>query len=140
MHDPLIAGGTLVFLYDLTEEERSAFPTLARAVIHADQRLCSHEHDYLERLQRELIVEAEQLSFDQALAAFRTPAARRAAYCELLAIAWIDEGFADEEAVLLERIAGEWRLSPDDQVAIHQWVHEQTAHVARARQLFVAAG
>ena len=128
-----------MFLYSLPGAERAAFPVLARAVIHVDQRLLDDEQAYLERLDRELAVPPATLSFTEALDVFRSVAARRAAFCELVAIAWVDGALADEEAVLLESVADAWSISGDVRVAIYQWVRDQAAHLDRAHNLFASS-
>jgi uncharacterized tellurite resistance protein B-like protein len=125
-----------VFLLNLSNSQKRAFPTLATAIVHADGRASVSEEALMARLQAELGLGAAAIfAVDEALAAFRDPPARRAALIELVGIAWCDGDVADAEAALLDCFAEKWSIGPEERIAIFNWVERQTALWSEADRL-----
>lgn len=125
-----------MFLHDLSDDQKRAFPALATAIVHADGRASVSEDALMARLRAELGPEAAAISaIDEALTAFQDAPARRVALIELVGIAWCDGEVADAEAALLDRFAEEWSIGPEERIAIFNWVERQTALWSEADRL-----
>lgn len=127
-----------MFLTGLSAHERAGFAALAHALVHADGRLSNEEQAILERLHAEAGAfdkKGEHPGVDEAAATISEPAQQRAAFLECIGICWSDGTIADQEAVVLDRIADAWSISPADRSAMVEWVKRQADLVDDAQSL-----
>ena len=127
-----------MFLAGLSPQEHAAFAVLAHQLVHADGRLSAEEQTILERLQTEAGTFDEPamlMGFAEAIASIVEPSQRRAAFIECIGICWSDGMIADEEAVLLDRIADAWSINAADRSAMVDWVKRQADLVADTQTL-----
>lgn len=128
-----------MFLQGLSPDARAGFAALAHALVHADGRLAAEEAAILDRVRAEAgAFEGGHLDVEAALACIGDPAQRRAAFLELIGICWSDGMIADEEAVLLDRVADGWAIEGAERAAAIDWVKRQSALIDDARALIGA--
>ena len=105
-----------MFLANLAEKQKPAFLDLARALIAADGVLSDEETSMMEQYKLEMALtaglEESQGQVEQAIDVFRpAPAAvKKQVVFELVALAFADNDYADEEARLLNEITVSWGL------------------------------
>ncbi len=132
-----------MFLAGLSRRGREGFAVLAHELVHADGRLSSEEQNILDRLRSEagdLDQPAGGMGFEDAVGSIAEPSQRRGAFIECIGICWSDGMIADEEAVLLDRIADAWAIDAADRSAMMDWVKRQTDLMADAQTLIRAVG
>ena len=138
----LITGvGVRLFLKGLSAHGRAGFAALAHALVHADGRLSDEEQAILARLRVEaggFDEKSEHPGIDEAAAAISEPAQQRAAFLECIGICWSDGVIADQEAVVLDRIADAWSIGSADRLAMVEWVKRQAELFDDARSLIRA--
>lgn len=133
--------GVRLFLAGLSAHARAGFAALAHALVHADGRLSDEEQVILERLRAEGGVfngVIEDAGIEEAAAAISEPAQQRAAFLECIGICWLDGVIADQEAIVLDRIADAWSIGPADRLAMVEWVKRQAELFDDARLLILA--
>ena len=117
-----------MFLNGLTDYEKSAFYTLAKGTIDADENIADNETLLLEQYLQEMSMTVEQvrpLSFDEAVNIFSEASKEkgRQIYIELFALAMCDAAdFAPEEAKLLSSIATKLDISEKTQTDLQDCV------------------
>ena len=110
-----------MFLNGLTDSEKSAFYTLAKSIIAADESIADREVILLTQYLQEMRMTVEQVrpfSFDEAVGIFTVADSEkgRQIYIELFALAMCDAAdFAPEEAELLSSIAAKLDISEKTQ-------------------------
>ena len=126
-----------MFLSELTLLQRGGFGVLVHEVAHADGRLAGEEQTVLARLEAEggPLPNSTAMSFENALSTFVETEHRRAAMIELIGVCWSDGVLADEEALVLDRIADAWAIEPSLRSDMIDWVKRQTALLTEARTL-----
>lgn len=132
-----------MFLAGLSQRGREGFAALVHELVHADGRLSLEEQTILDRLRSEagdLDQPAGNMGFEDAVASIAEPSQQRAAFMECIGICWSDGFIADEEAVLLDRIADAWSIDPVDRSAMVDWVKRQTVLMADAQTLIAVVG
>ena len=132
-----------MFLAGLSRRGREGFAALAHELVHADGRLSSEEQTILDRVRSEagdLDQPAGGMGFEDAVASIAEPSQQRAAFMECIGICWSDGMIADEEAVLLDRIADAWSIDAADRSAMVGWVKRQSDLMADAQILIGTAG
>ena len=116
-----------MFLNGLTDSEKSAFYTLAKGTIDADENIADNETLLLEQYLQEMSMTVEQvrpLSFDEAVNIFSEASKEkgRQIYIELFALAMCDTDFAPEEAEFLSAIAAKLDISEKTQTDLQDCV------------------
>lgn len=105
-----------MFLANLAGEQKTAFLDLARALIAADGVLSDNEISMMEQYKLEMALtttsEESQGQVEQAVDVFKpTPAVvKKQVVFELVALAFADNDYADEEDRLLSEITVSWGL------------------------------
>ena len=117
-----------MFLNSLTDSEKSAFYTLAKSIIAADESIADREVILLTQYLQEMRMTVEQIrpfSFDEAVGIFTVADSEkgRQIYIELFALAMCDAAdFAPEEAKLLSAIADKLDISEQTQIDLQDCV------------------
>ena len=117
-----------MFLNGLTDSEKSAFYTLAKSIIAADESIADREVILLTQYLQEMRMTVEQIrpfSFDEAVGIFTVADSEkcRQIYIELFALAMCDAtDFAPEEAKLLSAIADKLDISEQTQIDLQDCV------------------
>ena len=104
-----------MFLASLPNEQKKAFLSLAQAMISADGVLNEDETEMMEQYRKEMTLpagEAEAQPVESAVAAFKGASAgvQKQIVFELLALAFVDKDYAEQEKSLLEKVAGDFNL------------------------------
>jgi hypothetical protein len=121
-----------MFLYQLTEIQKSAFFEVANRVVFADQRLVDSEVNYLGQLTAEAGLKRRPLPSDEPLSVllsvFDTRQSRMAVIVEVIVLALVDGDYHDLEDVFANEVIQGFGLD----AAEHDQVNRIAEHVAAA--------
>lgn len=126
-----------MFLREFSKEQQHALLTLVRAIVRADGMIDDREQHVLEHLVAEgaIPIDFVDMPIDEASSLFIGASDRRAALLELVAVSWVDGQVADPETELLDCLADEWSIGPDERARMEDWVGRQIALYAEARAI-----
>ena len=130
-----------MFLANLTNEQKTAFLVLAQSLVAADGVLSDDEAAMMEQYKQELAapasLSAPQQSVEQCIEVFKvaTPTTKKQTIFELVALAWADNEYADEEHRLLEEIGSAFGLDAAFLGECRAYVRELTALYGRIGEL-----
>jgi hypothetical protein len=128
-----------MFLHILTDRQQAAFLSLARQFIEADQVLSDEESNHLELMMAEtgwdFDEEVPVRPVDELAPVFETPAARKVALLELIAVGHADDQFHPDEDAFVQDLARRWDVSAADVARLEAYVQKQTALIAEAQEL-----
>lgn len=104
-----------MFLANLPEEQKKAFLSLAQAMISADGVLNEDETEMMEQYRKEMALpagETEAQPVESVMAAFKGASAgvKKQIVFELLALAYVDNDYAEQEKRMLEKVVREFDL------------------------------
>jgi len=108
-----------MFLANLEEEQKKSFLILAQAMVWADGVLQEEEISMMNQYQQEMglpiSTEIRQEPTEQALETFQhtTVSVKKQILIELMALAYSDNEYADEEQLLIKKIAAALELDAD---------------------------
>lgn len=116
-----------MYLSNLTDEEKSAFFSLAKCIIDADNKVAENEETLLSQFLQEMSMDISQiipLSLEGAIDVFCESGfpTRKQVYIELFGLVMCDSDFAEEEKSLLSHIADKLGLSAQIQEDIQKCV------------------
>ncbi len=130
-----------MFLTNLTDEQKTAFLGLAQAMIIADGALSDDEASMMEQYRHEMNIpalEAESSqSSESSIEAFKTASitVKKEIVFELVALACVDNNYADEERRLLGEIGTAFGLDAAFLGECRAYVRELTALYERIGKL-----
>lgn len=128
-----------MFLHTLTDDQQTAFLSLAKQFIAADQTLSSEEHNQLELAMAEVgwdfDEEVPDMEMDAIVAEFDTPTAQKVALLELIGIGHADAHFHPDENAFVVKVGARWGIGEDVVRKLESWVQRQLALAAEAEEL-----
>ncbi|MDX2306206.1 MAG: hypothetical protein NW226_25580 [Microscillaceae bacterium] len=115
-----------MFLNLLKPEEKSAFLTLAKRVIAADQVIASKEMVMLESMKKELEITDEQIEeleddLPSLCSKFSSSKSKVSALMELIGIGFVDGQFVHEEQDVIYEIAQHMGISKEETTMYVDW-------------------
>lgn len=123
-----------MFLNSLSSNEKNNFMKLAIAVIKADGVIENNEKQVLSAYANEMQIEIEgidvQYDIDniiESLAKESTDQSKRVIFVEILALAFADGNFADEEKNIIQKLADSFNLGKD---FIERAINLQDSYIA----------
>ena len=128
-----------MFLHTLTEDQQTAFLSLAKQFIAADKTLSGEEHNQLELAMAEtgwdFDEEVPVMTLDDIVARFDTPTSQRVALLELVGIGHADAEFHPDENAFVVDIAARWGIGEPVVRKLEHWVQRQLALAHEAEEL-----
>jgi len=124
-----------VYLNLLDDDEKRAFAELAEKMIEADGLVIGREASTLAALKAEMgaieIGGGERTPQDLA-GVFKSRRSKVAALLELIGLGYSDTAFSVSEESLVNTVANQMAISPDDLHEIEEWVKEHFGLIRRA--------
>ena len=124
-----------MYLNLLDNDERIAFAELAEKMIEADGLVVGREATALAGLKAEMGVETTGdggRSVNELAGVFKGRGAKVAALLELIGLGYSDTSFSVSEESLVNTVANQMAVTPDELHAIEAWVQEHFSLVRRA--------
>jgi hypothetical protein len=124
-----------VYLNMLDDDEKRAFAELAQRLIEADGLVIGREAQALASLKAEMGMgdgEKDSRTLDELAGAFKNRRAKVAALLELIGLGYSDTSFSINEESLVNQVAKQMAVSPDDLNEIEEWVREHFSLIRRA--------
>ena len=124
-----------MYLNLLDDDEKRAFAELAEKMIEADGLVIGREESALASLKAEMGVSetggAGRTPQDLA-GVFKSRRSKVAALLELIALGYSDTAFSVSEESLVNSVANQMAISPDELQGIEDWVKEHFSLIRRA--------
>ena len=118
-----------MFIYDLTEKQKSTFLILAKQLSLSDSKLTPEEERELELMEREtgMQIPAAAESFDKStlLGVFDSSKSKIATILELILLGFADGEFSEEENQYIHELASAFRITDDDLNRYARWALKQ---------------
>lgn len=116
-----------MFIHNLTKEQQSALLYLANELIHSDGELENAEMAIIETLKKqcELDVILTPIKIEELSTIFASNRAKYSVLLELIAIAYVDEQYHQEEQNLILKYAELLNVSNDMLINLERWVKKQ---------------
>ncbi len=124
-----------MYLNLLDDDERRAFAELAEKMIEADGLVIGREAAALASLKAEMGMSDSSgggRSADDLAGVFKGRRSKIAALLELIALGYSDTAFSVSEESLVNTVANQMAISPDDLQDIEDWVKEHFSLIRRA--------
>ena len=124
-----------MYLNLLDDDEKRAFAELAEKMIEADGLVIGREAAALAALKAEMgMSEAEGSgrSADDLAGVFKSRRSKVAALLELIGLGYSDTSFSVSEESLVNTVANQMAISPDDLHEIEDWVKDHFSLIRRA--------
>src|SRR5688572_17326441 len=114
-----------MFLHTLNDRQQSAFLSLAKQFIAADEVLSGEEYNHLELMMAEIgwdfDEEVTDRPLDELVAELDSGPARRVALLELVGVGHADSHFSPQENAFIRNLAERWGLRPLELERIENW-------------------
>jgi uncharacterized tellurite resistance protein B-like protein len=124
-----------VYLNLLDDDEKRAFAELAEKMIEADGLVIGREASALAALKAEMGVSETGgggRTADELAGVFKNRRSKIVALLELIGLGYSDTAFSVSEESLVNTVANQMAISPDDLHQIEEWVQEHFSLVRRA--------
>ena len=124
-----------MYLNLLDDDEKRAFAELAEKMIEADGLVIGREAAALASLKAEMGMSDEGgggRSADELAGVFKSRRSKIAALLELIALGYSDTAFSVSEESLVNTVANQMAIGPDDLHGIEEWVKEHFSLIRRA--------
>jgi hypothetical protein len=124
-----------VYLNLLDDDEKRAFAELAERLIEADGLVIGREAAALGALKAEMGMSDNGdggRSVDELAGVFKSRRSKVAALLELIGLGYSDTSFSVDEESLVNKVANQMAISPDDLHQIEEWVRDHFSLVRRA--------
>jgi uncharacterized tellurite resistance protein B-like protein len=123
-----------VYLNLLDDDEKRAFAELAEKMIEADGLVIGREKAALAALKAEMgITETEGgRSTEELAGVFKGRRSKVAALLELMGLGYSDTSFSVSEESLVNTVANQMAISPDELHELEEWVQDHFSLVRRA--------
>ena len=124
-----------MYLNLLDDDERRAFAELAEKMIEADGLVIGREAAALASLKAEMGMSDSGgggRSADDLAGVFKSRRSKIAALLELIALGYSDTAFSVSEESLVNTVANQMAIGPDDLHQIEEWVKEHFSLIRRA--------
>ncbi len=123
-----------MYLNLLDDDEKRAFAELAEKMIEADGLVIGREESALASLKAEMGVQSRRRrSHAEELAGvFKSRRSKVAALLELIGLGYSDTAFSVSEESLVNSVANQMAISPDELQGIEDWVKEHFSLIRRA--------
>jgi uncharacterized tellurite resistance protein B-like protein len=124
-----------VYLNLLDDDEKRAFAELAEKMIEADGLVIGREASALAALKAEMgMTETDGggRSVDELAGVFKGRRSKIAALLELIGLGYSDTAFSVSEESLVNQVANQMAVAPDDLHQIEEWVQDHFSLVRRA--------
>ena len=124
-----------MYLNLLDDDEKRAFAELAEKMIEADGLVIGREASALAALKAEMGVSDASgggRSADELAGVFKSRRSKVAALLELIALGYSDTAFSVSEESLVNTVANQMAISPDELHDIEEWVREHFSLIRRA--------
>jgi hypothetical protein len=128
-----------MFLHTLNDRQLTAFLSLAKQFIAADDVLSGEEHNHLELMMAEAGWDFDQevpdRPLDELVAELDSGPVRRAALLELVGVGHADSHFSPQENAFIQDLAERWGLRPLEIERIENWVTRQIELAQEAEEI-----
>lgn len=124
-----------MYLNLLDDDEKRAFAELAEKMIEADGLVIGREASALAALKAEMGVSDASgggRSADELAGVFKSRRSKVAALLELIGLGYSDTAFSVSEESLVNTVANQMAISPDELHDIEEWVREHFSLIRRA--------
>jgi uncharacterized tellurite resistance protein B-like protein len=124
-----------VYLNLLDDDEKRAFAELAEKMIEADGLVIGREASALAALKAEMGMsetDGADRSAEELAGVFKSRRAKVAALLELIGLGYSDTAFSVSEESLVNTVANQMAISPDDLHQIEDWVKDHFSLIRRA--------
>jgi uncharacterized tellurite resistance protein B-like protein len=124
-----------VYLNLLDDDEKRAFAELAEKMIEADGLVIGREASALAALKAEMgVTEAggKGGTVEELAGVFKSRRSKVAALLELIGLGYSDTAFSVSEESLVNTVANQMAIPPDDLHAVEKWVQEHFSLIRRA--------
>jgi uncharacterized tellurite resistance protein B-like protein len=124
-----------VYLNLLDDDEKRAFAELAEKMIEADGLVIGREEASLAALKAEMGVSEAGgggRSADELAGVFKSRRSKVATLLELIGLGYSDTAFSVSEESLVNTVANQMAISPDDLHQIEEWVREHFSLIRQA--------
>jgi uncharacterized tellurite resistance protein B-like protein len=123
-----------VYLNLLDDDEKLAFAELAEKMIEADGLVIGREAAALASLKAEMGVSETKggRTPDELAGVFKSRRSKIAALLELIGLGYSDTSFSVSEESLVNTVANQMAISPDDLHQIEDWVKDHFSLIRRA--------
>ena len=124
-----------MYLNLLDDDEKRAFAELAEKMIEADGLVIGREASALAALKAEMGVSDASgggRSADELAGVFKSRRSKVAALLELIGLCYSDTAFSVSEESLVNTVANQMAISPDELHDIEEWVREHFSLIRRA--------
>ena len=124
-----------MYLNLLDDDEKRAFAELAEKMIEADGLVIGREAAALASLKAEMGMSGESgggRTVDELAGVFHSRRSKIAALLELIALGYSDTAFSVSEESLVNTVANQMAIGPDDLHEIEDWVKEHFSLIRRA--------
>ena len=124
-----------MYLNLLDDDEKRAFAELAEKMIEADGLVIGREASALAALKAEMGVSeagGDGGTPQELAGVFKSRRSKIAALLELIALGYSDTAFSVSEESLVNTVANQMAISPDDLHEIEEWVKEHFSLIRRA--------
>ena len=124
-----------MYLNLLDDDEKRAFAELAEKMIEADGLVIGREASALAALKAEMGVSetgGDGRTPQELAGVFKSRRSKVAALLELIALGYSDTAFSVSEESLVNSVANQMAISPDELQGIEDWVKEHFSLVRRA--------
>jgi uncharacterized tellurite resistance protein B-like protein len=129
-----------MFLYNLTNNQKKAFLSLAKRLIAADGRLAKEEMILLSLMAKEMdIVTEEEMSkknLPELLKEFDTRKAQVSILLELIYLCYIDNEFRIEENEFMQNIISMFGVSQEEMLTFKNWVLKYLSLMKEANEFW----
>jgi hypothetical protein len=128
-----------MFLHILNDRQLSAFLSLAKQFIAADEQLSSEESNHLELMMAEtgwnFDEEVPDRPFEEAAAEIDSGRARKVTLLELIGVGHADDEFHPAENAFINTLAERWGVPAEEVAQMESWVQRQLALAREAEEL-----
>jgi hypothetical protein len=124
-----------VFLNMLDDDEKRAFAELAERLVESDGLVIGREAQALAALKAEMGIgdsDDGQRSVEDLAGVFKGRRSKVAALLELIGLGYSDTSFSVDEESLINKIASQMAIPPDELRAIEDWVRDHFALIREA--------
>lgn len=129
-----------MFIYDLTEKQKSAFLILAKQLSLSDSKLTSEEERELESMEREtglqIPADAENIDKTTLLGAFDSSKSKISTILELILLGYADGEYSEEENHYIQKIASAFGMTEDELDRYTHWALQQYEVMQEARKFW----
>ena len=115
-----------MFLYELNQDEKTAFLALAKEFIMADQQIYEGERSILALMCAEMSISEDtvipQKDRKELFKRFLSRKSRVSAVLEMIGLGYADTNYSVEESEFIKEMTREFRISEADLRAMENWV------------------